>query len=786
MTSGYITVGVNGKELWNSLNFMESLRFSPIFRLALRTSEAEVDLLQDRYREAAEMFTRTSKAGEAFAGALNGLSRCLNNLVTPSPNLPISIDREAEIQRIIRSIYTFSNLVADFSSRLTQPSNVLLQAGIKLDELHQARKDFQRASEQVEVAANKSAGVSRSRTSDAEEADTTLLDARAAYARVSEGYLSLLRNVLCPIRLSTVLRATVCTFEIQQDYSNGVASLSQPDDYASALRNSISLYDAEISNKPKFITNGVSPTDPLDQGVRYEGYLFKRSKKKRWKTWVRRWFRVKDNQLIYFSSLSDTYTSITWKVMESDLRLCTAKAISPNLGSVEPPIMSSSGTNITDRRFVFELISPAGKIHFLQAESSEAMEKWVAVLRTGLLNSATNGEARASNTLNASSRTGSRESLRSLSGALLLDEPPTAGNRSCADCLTTSDVKWASTNLGVTLCTDCAACHRSLGVHISKVRSLTLDNWEPELLEVMRNLGNNLVASVYESNLPPPSASTTSSLPRRPQEGELNAQLRRAWVEAKWVRRLFVRSFVQPSATMWLLDLYRSWLLQAHSRRASRSHNSPPGSKTAVNANPSTPSGTATGSAIFSPRIMRMHHPRFVDRRRFSTVVRGSTARAQVTLDTLCAHMDSVVFGEPRSPPSSPSESVREKAAARLVLVAGARLGCAPLILAGLARGASPNALSAAAEWARIYRLPQPADGDPLGALTPPLISAVTGGRIAACELLLTNGADVSFLLPVLVLPMLLSLLLQFVMRGLVSYNTDGLKVLFGKCHRCH
>ncbi len=76
--------------------------------------------------------------------------------------------------------------------------------------------------------------------------------------------------------------------------------------------------------------------------------------------------------------------------------------------------------------------------------------------------------------------------------------------------------------------------------------------------------------------------------------------------------------------------------------------------------------------------------------------------------------------------------------------MAGARLGCAPLILAGLARGASPNALPKAADWGRLYRLPRPADGDPLGATTPPLISAVTGGRIAACELLLTNGADVS------------------------------------------
>ncbi|VDN97215.1 unnamed protein product [Rodentolepis nana] len=267
-----------------------------------------------------------------------------------------------------------------------------------------------------------------------------------------------------------------------------------------------------------------------------------------------------------------------------------------------------------------------------------------------------------------------------------------------------------------------------------------MDNWEPELLEVMRNLGNNLVANVYESNLAALSntSNSQSPLPRRPHAGELNTQLRRSWIEAKWVKRVFVRSFVHPSVTVWLLDLYRSWLLQAHSRRVSRARNSPNGAAkgTLPYLSPSAPS--TPGS-----KVTRSHRPRLVDRRRFSTVVRGSTARAQVTLDTLCAHLDSLVFADSaRSTPSAPPSSVREKAASRLVLVAGARLGCAPLILAGLARGASPNAFREAAEWARLYRLPQPSDGDPLGALTPPLISAVTGGRIAACELLLTNGAD--------------------------------------------
>jgi hypothetical protein len=46
------------------------------------------------------------------------------------------------------------------------------------------------------------------------------------------------------------------------------------------------------------------------------------------------------------------------------------------------------------------------------------------------------------------------------------------------------DPTWASINLGLLLCLECSGVHRSLGSHITKVRSLTLDNWDTKLLEV--------------------------------------------------------------------------------------------------------------------------------------------------------------------------------------------------------------------------------------------------------------------------------------------------------------
>ncbi|KAM3325674.1 hypothetical protein P3S67_000799 [Capsicum chacoense] len=49
----------------------------------------------------------------------------------------------------------------------------------------------------------------------------------------------------------------------------------------------------------------------------------------------------------------------------------------------------------------------------------------------------------------------------------------------------------------------CFGIHRSLGVHILKVRSAALDTWLPEQVAFIQSMGNEKTNSYWEAELPP-------------------------------------------------------------------------------------------------------------------------------------------------------------------------------------------------------------------------------------------------------------------------------------------
>ncbi|KAI4891599.1 hypothetical protein NFI96_020998 [Prochilodus magdalenae] len=91
-------------------------------------------------------------------------------------------------------------------------------------------------------------------------------------------------------------------------------------------------------------------------------------------------------------------------------------------------------------------------------------------------------------------------------------------NKYCADCeakavegknwdlkwlaFLSAGPRWASWNLGVFICIRCAGIHRNLGVHISRVKSVNLDQWTPEQIQSVQSMGNTKARQLYEAHLP--------------------------------------------------------------------------------------------------------------------------------------------------------------------------------------------------------------------------------------------------------------------------------------------
>ena len=73
-------------------------------------------------------------------------------------------------------------------------------------------------------------------------------------------------------------------------------------------------------------------------------------------------------------------------------------------------------------------------------------------------------------------------------------------NHLCADCKRPSPT-WASLNIGVFVCIKCSGCHREIGVHITKIKSVELDLWPSKSLTDFAKINNEIANAYWEYDL---------------------------------------------------------------------------------------------------------------------------------------------------------------------------------------------------------------------------------------------------------------------------------------------
>ncbi|XP_054847615.1 arf-GAP with GTPase, ANK repeat and PH domain-containing protein 3 isoform X3 [Eublepharis macularius] len=188
-------------------------------------------------------------------------------------------------------------------------------------------------------------------------------------------------------------------------------------------------------------------------------------------------------------------------------------------GSSRPEGAGAATEEPEESSFEFVVVSLTGQTWLFEASTQEERELWVQAIEGQILAS-----------LQGCESTKNKTRLGSHSDPLALQSIRTVrGNSFCVDC-DAPNPDWASLNLGALMCIECSGIHRNLGTHLSRVRSLDLDDWPLELVTVMTAIGNTLANSIWEG-----------AMENYPKPGpESCREEKERWIRAKYEQKLFL------------------------------------------------------------------------------------------------------------------------------------------------------------------------------------------------------------------------------------------------------
>uniref|UniRef100_A0A8V0ZFE7 Uncharacterized protein n=1 Tax=Gallus gallus TaxID=9031 RepID=A0A8V0ZFE7_CHICK len=146
--------------------------------------------------------------------------------------------------------------------------------------------------------------------------------------------------------------------------------------------------------------------------------------------------------------------------------------------------------NVDDKK-CFDLVSHNRTYRFL-AEDEQDCFVWVSVL--------SNSKEEALNVAFSKVQGAGESSREELTRTIVEEVRNMPGNRECCDCLA-PDPTWLSINHGILICIECSGIHREMGVHISRIQSLSLDKLATSELLLARNIGNAGFNDIMEASL---------------------------------------------------------------------------------------------------------------------------------------------------------------------------------------------------------------------------------------------------------------------------------------------
>ncbi|XP_068262678.1 arf-GAP with coiled-coil, ANK repeat and PH domain-containing protein 2 isoform X3 [Nyctibius grandis] len=524
-----------------TVDFEECLKDSPRFRAALEEVEGDVTELELKLDKLVKLCIAMIDTGKAFCTANKQFMNGIRDLAQYSCKDALVETNLTKFSDTLQEMINYHNILFDQTQRSIKAQ---LQTFVKEDirKFKDAKKQFEKVSEEKENALVKNAQVQRNKQHEVEEATNILTATRKCFRHIALDYV-LQINVLQSKRRSEILKSMLSFMyahlaffhqgydlftELEPYMKDLGAQLDQLAVDAAKEKRDMEQKHSTIQQK-EYSSDDTKLEYNVDaaNGIVMEGYLFKRASNA-FKTWnrkkpdhIRRWFSIQNNQLVYQKKFKDNPT-----VVVEDLRLCTVKHCED-----------------IERRFCFEVVSPT-KSCMLQADSEKLRQAWIKAVQTSIATAyREKGDESEKQEKKSSPSTGSLESGSETKEKLLKGESALQrvqcipGNAACCDC-GLADPRWASINLGITLCIECSGIHRSLGVHFSKVRSLTLDSWEPELLKLMCELGNDVINRIYEAKLEKVGV-------KKPQSGS-QRQEKEAYIRAKYVERKFVEK--QPAS----------------------------------------------------------------------------------------------------------------------------------------------------------------------------------------------------------------------------------------------